>query len=535
VADTVRSTSVDEPQTFWQRHGLGLGMAAATTVLMGWGLGRVAFWLDEGATVAATQRTGSGLRTLMSGAEAPLVPYYILLKLFTGATRHVIPGIGSHPEVLYRLPSVIVSVLAGWALIDWLSRRLPVSAVVSTGAMLLLTGGFSRYGQEARPYALVLFLAVVSTILWTRLISDPRRRWIVLYALAVAGLTALHTLGGLLVLVHLIAALVAAEPGTRRRALLRTLFGAVPGLALISPLALATAQNGTGPMYVFPALTFPLASSVFSRIFSYGEHSFLVVGPIVLLALIGLTRVNAPEYRFVARLAACWAVVPLAGLALVVLVHPNLMFGRYVLFIVPAWAILAGLGVTTVADLTRAGAARLRLGPTALTCLTVIVCVALPAGVTVNQAWTLHQVRTPGGHGEDIRPALATADRPEYADMPIWVSSRFGSVQFGIYAPANEKRLASSRFQRDEVEIWPARNSNATGKAFLKKHDRLILMQRTSEDPAKCLETLTFTPAAQIQRCMPKLLQSLHYRVIKVEPSGYGWAFAVIERDPAAT
>jgi len=325
--------------------------------------------------------------------------------------------------------------------------------------------------------------------------------------------------------------LVAPEPGERRRALLRTLFGAVPGLAVVSPLTLATAQNGTGPMYVFPDLTFPLATSVFSRIFSYGSHSFLTVGPIVLLALVGLSRVNAPEHRFVARLAACWALVPLAGLVLVVLVHPNLMFGRYVLFIVPAWAILAGLGVMTVADLARTAAARLDLGPTGLTGLTVIVSVALVAGVVVNQAWTLHQVRTPGGHGEDIRPALATADRPDYADLPIWVSSRFGSVQFGIYAPADEKRLAGLRFQRDGTEIWPAKKSSAAGKKFLRKHDRLILMQRSAADPANCTETLPLTPADQIQRCMPKLLLDLDYRVTKVEPSGYGWAFAVIERN----
>jgi mannosyltransferase len=176
-----------------------LGVAAATLIMMMWGLGRPALWLDESASVIATQRSWAGLWVLFGGTDAPLVPYYALLRTASSAVTSIAPDSAASPELLFRWPSVAVTVLGAWALTLWLARRCPPELAISTAALLLATGSFSRYAQEARPYAFVLAAAVACTILWTRLIRDESRRWVVLHALAVASLVAAHLLAASLV------------------------------------------------------------------------------------------------------------------------------------------------------------------------------------------------------------------------------------------------------------------------------------------------------------------------------------------------
>jgi hypothetical protein len=525
-----RSAERDEGPPFLRRHGLGLLMALATTIMMAWGLGHIAFWLDEGATALALQRTWPRLWTLMNGADAPLVPYYAGLKVFSGTVRHVIPAAASHPEILLRLPSAVATVIAVWALTSWLNRICLTRLAVCSGVLLLLIGGLSRYGQEARPYALALCAAVVCTIVWTMLINDRRPRWIVIYALCVAVMVALHSLTIGLVAAHLVAAVAAPESGRRGLALLRTLAGATVGLLLVSPLMFTSGRNGQGASS-YPPLDWAHASSVFVRLFNYSDHPFLGVGPVILLAAVGLTRVNSTDYRFIARLAAAWAFVPLGVLVLAVLVKPNLLFGRYVLYVIPAWAILGGLGIITLMDLARRAIARLpiRSAPALATVVAAALAVALVAGTAADESWTQAVIRTAGGHGEDIRPALATAKRPEYAALPIVVSSQLGASEISAYDRSLEHRLALLKAQRTEATIWPKVKSSSARGLVLRDHTRLILLLRSRGIPG-CTMTVPIAPAAQINRCMSATLRKYGYRVVRVEPSGRGWAFAIVQR-----
>src|SRR3954470_15077437 len=98
----------------------GLVSAAAALGTLLWGLREPALWLDESASVVAVQRTWPALWRLLQGSDAPLAPYYVVLKVFT----EVIAGLGGAglaPELLYRLPSVAAAVLAVWALSRWLA------------------------------------------------------------------------------------------------------------------------------------------------------------------------------------------------------------------------------------------------------------------------------------------------------------------------------------------------------------------------------------------------------------------------------
>jgi uncharacterized membrane protein len=508
-------------------------MALATGAMMVWGLDRVALWLDESATVVATQRTWPNLWILRHGPEAPMIPYYAVVKEFAGITRELLPFTASDPQILYRLPSVIVSVLAGWALIAWLDRNYPRELAVSTGAILLTCAGFSRYGQEARPYAAVLCLAVLSTIAWTALVRDRRRRRLLAYAVCIAVLIILNTLAGALILAHLAAAVLAPERRNRRPAVLRTSAGAALGLLIATWSVVSSARHGTGPVN-HPAVTFENVSGLVFQLFDPGKHLFLGVGPVILLAALGLTRVNSPKYRFVARLAACWAIVPLAATLLAMTQRPNLLFVRYVVYVIPGWAILAGLGVVTMAELGRHAVDR-AVGPgSALGTPVASVLIAAVLLTTVAaQSEALTNIRREAGHGEDIRPALLMAERPEYANLPIVMTYQLGAVEIAAYDRPLERRLGDVRVQRDQKIIWPIPRSQAALEQYLGTHPRLIYLRRIKSN-TKCEQTLPVTPAAEITSCLSGMMRELGYRATAVEPSGRGWAFSIIERPTTA-
>ena len=294
-----------------QQHGLALGMAAATLMMMVWGLGRPALWLDESASVIVTQRTWAGLWLLLSGTDAPLVPYYALLKVASSAVTFIAPGSAASPEVLFRWPSVAATVLAVWALTLWLARRCPPQLAISSAALLLATGWFSRYAQEARPYAFVLAAAVASTILWTRLIRDRRWRWVLLYALAVVLLVAANLLAASLVFAHVVAAAVTSSTANRRSAVLRTSAAAALGLLVASPIAVTTVLHGRGPRLIVPLP----AQVPPGLIDALSEEGVLALGLVVVsVAAVCVAWAAGARYQFFAPACGGVGVVPIAVL-----------------------------------------------------------------------------------------------------------------------------------------------------------------------------------------------------------------------------
>jgi mannosyltransferase len=497
-----------------RQHAVALGMGMAASALLIWNLDRPALWMDESASLVATQRTWPHLWTLMHGAEAPLVPYYALLKATTFALIGVVPS-----EILYRWPSVAVSVVTVWAMTLWLVRRGTVLVAVCAGAVLLMITGFSRYGQEARPYAFALAAAVASTMLWTRLVGDPRRRWILLYALSVSLLAFAHAFAIALVGAHLVAAIAATSRASRRAALLRTGAGAGLALVAIAPFILVAAQNGRGTSSDQP-LTPRHMARVFAHVFneSYSMPGLIVVS---LLAAVGATRAFSPTYRDITRLATAWALVPLVATVPVIVLGPNLMMDRYVLFVVPAWAILSGLGIVTLAELVgRAWGRR-----------AAVVAVVLLVGVVgVTQLDALRLVRSPAGHGEDVRPALLALRRDGRRQLPIVVSARTSPLEFLAYDADAANRVVGVHVQRHLPSIWPSEDKLRDQKRYLRGHPRVVLLIR-ADLKGQCRWQAPGSPGEYVRRCMPKVLRDMGYQVVSAEKGGPRWVSALLTRE----
>ena len=262
---------------------------------------------------------------------------------------------------------------------------------------------------------------------------------------------------------------------------------------------------------------------------------------VAIAATIYAGRTESPRYRFIARLAVAWAVVPLAVLVPVVLLRPNLLKVRYVMFVLPGWAILGGLGLVIVMGLVRQGLARLagRTHPHGgqsrgriITAAAYGIGVLAVAGVVASQVETLRAIRTPGGHGEDIRPALASANRMEYANLPIVVSPPNNALEVAAYAAEAEDRLTGLNVQRDQPSIWPRTDPTANG-SHLRPGQRVVLLMRApTTGRCRWSSKPAAEAAAHVTHCLPESFKGGAYQVEYAEARGRRWTFAILAYRP---
>ena len=197
-------------------------------------IGVQGFWFDEAITLNQIEL---GLRDLLHSLKSSNNPplYYLLAKLWGMVFGHGEVGLRSLSAVLGTATIPVVYV-AGRSLS---SRRAALVAAALTAANPMLIW----YSQEARNYALLIFLAALSFLFFVWVIQGRDSRW--LWGWIAASALALTT--------HYFAlALIAPEAAWllwRRRDALRAValsIGAV-GAVGVALLPLATSQRGNAP------------------------------------------------------------------------------------------------------------------------------------------------------------------------------------------------------------------------------------------------------------------------------------------------
>ncbi|MBU8856876.1 glycosyltransferase family 39 protein [Micromonospora sp. WMMB482] len=169
------------------------------------GLGHAQPWRDELATWSAATRPVPDLTRMTRTIDAATGPYYLLVHGWTTVA-------GTSPTAL-RLPSALAMAVAA-ALTARLGAVLAGRrAGLLAGLLFAVLPVTSRYGQEARPYALATLLAVLATLLLVDALRRPTwRRWAG-YALAVAALALLHLIALTLLAAHAVVVLLTAARG----------------------------------------------------------------------------------------------------------------------------------------------------------------------------------------------------------------------------------------------------------------------------------------------------------------------------------
>lgn len=336
------------------------------------GVWRPGLWEDEAATWSAATRSMGQLMELVERKDMVLMPYYAIVHYWS---------VVSTSEWWLRMPSVLAAAGAA-GLTAALGRRLySARAGLLAGLVLAIIPAFSRYAQEARPYALVMLFAVLSSwLLLVALDTGGAARW-ALYSLSLVGLGFLHLLALLLVLAH--GAEVAAR--TRREGA-RGALGPwlVAGVAAATPLAwLAWHARQQQAALPWETPGWKELQGLLPDVLGASALAFVLFG----MVLVGLRA------RHLSPLVLWWLLAPAAVLLLVSQFLP-LYNPRYLVLCVPALALLVGAALAEIHP---------RLAGTVVA---VLALLAAPTQILL---------REPDGHSQDYRTAVSAMRDPAAA------------------------------------------------------------------------------------------------------------------------
>lgn len=464
-------------------------------------------WGDESASWLAVTRPWGGIRPLATSGDAPLVPYYILIKL-------VLTVVPLSPLMVMRAISATAAAVTVAALYSLVVRRAGLLPALTAAAMLIALSSFSRYAQEARPYAILAMMSTLSWLAWDtwvrpeRALSRPAGfRWTasvrgaVAYVVALAGSVAFQLFGGLNWPAQLLADVTTPGISAGQR-LRRTLASAAAMmlalLIVIVPVGIAL-SNGTGPHHdKVPSVE--VVWRTYVRSVTAGVDPLPLI-PVLVLAAVGLTAVVLPwpawrRFADLARVAAIWLVVPLGFAISLALVKRQLMGSRYWTPSLVPLALLAGIGLVVLAELGYravdhgrgriAGPHRKQWG---LTAAAVVVAVGLGAVIGAGMPEQL-RVRSVGGHGMNISAAYARIEPLLVADpaAKVIITQRLAaSVALAQY-PDLRSRDILDRVDQYSILPWPQPRSPQALHTDMNAADRIIwLRERGYADAAPAL------------------------------------------------
>jgi mannosyltransferase len=390
-------------------------------------------WRDEFATWGVATRTVPQILELGRHIDGVTVPYYLFMHYWIGWFGDSV--------LAMRMPSIIAMTAAA-GVVALLARRLYGDLPgLLAGLLMSASPVVSRYGQEARGYALAaLFAALATLMLVTALEKSRWWRW-VCYGICVALVGLAHQVALLVLLGHGAAVLTACL----RRGRLRLVWWALTagsGVAVVAPLSInGLDQHGSQLSWLGPATLDDLAGmpgSIF--------ESALVGGALCAVAAFALPRRGERGTRDGwTRLLWLSVLLPYAVLYAVDQLVAPIFLGRYLLFVVPLLCVLAGKALST-----------LRVH-TALAVGLVIAAVGLPAQVAAR---TEHS----GTDYRAVADLLRTWSRPGdgvlYAPRTSW---QFTDVAMRYYLRDGGPR--DVLLQSDEAQnnsLWATDCANPT-------------------------------------------------------------------------
>ncbi|WP_052442807.1 glycosyltransferase family 39 protein [Streptacidiphilus neutrinimicus] len=309
--------------------------AGLMLLLTVWDIGRPQLWRDENATWSGVSRPLPELLHLLGNVDASTGAYYLVLHAWTQVF-----GLSA---VAMRLPSALFMTVAAGA-VACVGRRLFGDAAGLAGGLLFaLMPTVSRYGQEARAYALVVMAAAVALLLLLRALERPGvARW-ALYGVAAALAGAAHLVALTALLGHGAAVLLHARRHRSWRPVAAFAATVACVAAALSPLLLLShSQVGKQLYWVHhPDLARPWST--------FGDLGEALVGSSVGALVLGLL---VPAALCLARgrgpargTAVAGAVLPVLAVVVVSEFGTSYFLARYLLFTLPCWAVLAGAGL----------------------------------------------------------------------------------------------------------------------------------------------------------------------------------------------
>lgn len=495
---------------------LGLVVIASFTAVF-LRLGERGLWGDEVWQVSWSQQQ-PWLETFLRFRAPPDLPLSFLLTKAAVAF--------SEAPFLARLPSAVAAATAP-ILTFFLARRLfGIPTGTSAALLLALAPLHVWYGQDARPYAALSLYALVSLVLFWRLIERPT----VLTAVGLGAATTFglynHLFGAFPLAIEFVFFVAWAlivwlrSPGVMGRERRRRVLGA--GIAMASVAAVGAVATlplhegvlsylGRGSPGEVEAPTFVPSVDFLETLFGgFGAGTgplFWVVLGLFTLGMVAALRLRHPF----AVLALVWLILPIVALWIA---QPRHIFiPRYFLFMQPVYLILVGHGLVVAGRALHravggsAAAARVSI---ALVTAPVILAFALPATSSYwtsrGTDWTamcryLEQHVTPGdvivgnAYHEGVMgwclretPAAAVAPTGSY-DIGALAASGRGAWYVFVPYEQPDPALAALGYVIVSPDEWGAAEAAGPASAFpfpVGEH-QAVLYQREALRPPRAI------------------------------------------------
>ena len=194
------------------------------------------FWFDESISVEIARLPWSQFFLALWYREANMTFYYVLLHFWLAI---------SSTDIFIRGLSVLISAATVPVIYALGARLFGRNAGLLSAWLLAINAYHIRYAQEARGYALVVFLAVLATWLLVRNLQEPSSaRW---GAYAVVCILAVysHFFGALVVVAHVLSLVFLRRGEAPWRDFTRSLRWFA---YLMIPIAIFVATKGPGPI-----------------------------------------------------------------------------------------------------------------------------------------------------------------------------------------------------------------------------------------------------------------------------------------------
>jgi mannosyltransferase len=326
-------------------------------ILRFWRLGHQSLWLDETLTFLDARVS---LPHILAGAVDPKIPplYYLIV--------HCILPWGSG-EALLRLPSAILGTLTIPVFYQVVRRWCGYGVAVVAAGLLTFSPFHIWYSQEARPYILLLFLAVAAVYFLQAHIERPRSMVLAAgFLLSAAGTFYAHPVA--LPFFGIICGYVLLMRQQRmdwgrwiREAMVLALLlsPAVIWLAVLPPGVSANRYFHFQPTHLGYVLwTFGAGYSLGPTLSQLGLEGFAavirniaVVGPAIILLLAMLTVGAVHLWRSQRKLfwtLLLFLMLPIGFAALAAILTEQAFNARYAIVAFPAYVALLAIGVGSI-------------------------------------------------------------------------------------------------------------------------------------------------------------------------------------------
>jgi mannosyltransferase len=484
--------------------------------------GRPLPWLDESATMLAIQRPWSGVLALFGGADAPLVPYYLLAKYWAGMLSWLAPL-----EAVRGLSAVAAALTVACAYL-LVSRYAGLLGGMVSALLLLSLPAFVRFAQEARPYALLSLAAAASWLAWSgwRRAAASRQGWGWQLVRATAYLVTLVAgpLVSLFAVFQWPAQLLAglSQPGRSGRERVRGL-AASGGLMIVAVLVtsypvLMAATHGTGPEQALALDPLRIINLLGRAIIPDPDPGagLLVLALALFGGTVGALRLwGRSSERELIGLCWWWLVVPMLSSLAVGIWRPGLLQTRYWQPALVPLVILAAIGLLATARAAFRLGGRRALG---LALGVALVLAGLGAEAKLVKP-TQVNIRTVGGHDGDLVGLLAVLDPlvAAYPDAPVLNSSARTGVALMSVRPGVAQGNPLLEVSQTSSSIWPTVRAASQLNTVGQQYHRFIWIVGRRD------------PAAPAPKAPPSMLHGQGFKVVSTDRSGQ-WFVMLVQR-----